>query len=163
MVMMRAMTKRLAVLLTLCLAAPGLAACGDDDGGSGGSGGALAKAELVKEADRICEAAAKELGKVGQPQNIADAAQASEYFGKVTQVTTKLQKDLEGLEPASDVKAQWDAFISEQGKATKLLEDVAAKAKAKDASGLAQLQDLDKIGTSVQQKADALGLDGCGS
>jgi hypothetical protein len=161
------MIRRPTLLAVLAAAALGLAACGDDsdDGGGGGSAaqsGELGKAELVKEAGRICDDAEKALKAVQTPKDLSKSGEAQKYFSGITKVTEKLQSDLEAVKPADEVADDWNAFVAEQRKGTELLSKVAKQVQSNDLSAIQQLSELDKISRNVATKAGALGLKGCG-
>lgn len=148
----------------LAAAALVAAGCGGDDGGSGGGGDALAKAELVKRANAICAKYSKEGDSLKAPENIADAGQAADFFEEAQDIAGRQQDELEGLTPADDVKADYDAMTAATGKATNLLSDLADAAEGKDAGKGAQLlQQLQPASDDVDKTATKLGATNCAS
>lgn len=153
------MTKTMVGVLASVVAL-GLGACGgdDDDGG-----GALAKADLAKKANEICAKYDKEAEGVKQPTNLANANEAAPYFRKIHEIGANRQKDLEGLEPADDVKANYDAFLTAQKAIVDVVDQIATAAESKDAQKGAQLlqqaQTLDKPSEDAAKK---IGANTCG-
>ncbi len=147
----------LAVLAAI--AALGLAACGgdDDDGG-----GALTKADIVKKANEICTKYDKDLSAVKRPGDINDPTQAAPYFRSISDISQKRQGELEDLEPAGDVKADYEAFTGGQKKVADLIGQIAGAAEAKDATkGAALLQQATTAGTPADAAARKVGATAC--
>ena len=142
--------------LTVVLAAVALAACGDsDDGGDNGK----SKADIQKEAQAICTDVKKDLEKIEAPSNIQDANEVSAYFEKAVPVSQEAVDKLEALEPPDDYKADYDAYVTAQAKQIDELAKVAEKAKAKDPSGLKDLQNIDE--KTTENAARKAGLTTC--
>jgi ABC-type enterochelin transport system substrate-binding protein len=136
------------------LAAVALAACGSDSKDSGKS-----KADIQKEASAICSDVKKELGAVKTPSNINDPAQALAYFDEAVPISQKAVDKLKALEPSGDYKTDYDAYVSAQSEQIDALAKVREKAKAKDPSGLKDLQNIDDTKTS--DAAKKAGLKAC--
>lgn len=137
----------------------GLGACGSD----GESGATLKRAELVTKANAICAAAKAEAGAVKAPPSITDPEAASAYFDKIAPITDKETEDLKALEPDDAAKADWDAFVSKQDAANELLKTITAKAKARDQSGLKDLENAQGVSQAVVSAATKLGATVCAS
>ena len=153
------MTSKTPLAVLAAIAALGLAACGgdDDDGG-----GALAKADIAKKANEICVKYDKEAEAVKEPTNVADATQAAPYFRSIADIGQKRQDELEGLEPADDVKTDYESFTSEQKKLVDLFGQLADAAEAKDAQKGAQLlQQASTAGGPAQAAAKKVGATSC--
>lgn len=152
---------RLTHLAPLALCSLGLAACGGGDGG----GDTLSKAELAKQANAICRQASKDLDTLAKDGgNTTDAKVAATFFDKATKLAEKQTADLEKLKPASDVKADYQTLLTELRKGTKILEDLGAAAKAKDATkGQALLTQVDAVDKAVNAAAVKVGATACGS
>lgn len=129
----------------------GLAACGGSDKKSGDK---LSKGEIATKATAICKAATEEGDKIDTPSNIADAGAAEAYFTKLVNLTQKQTDGLTALAPADDIKADWDAYLAEQQKATDLLKRTRDAAKNKDISGLTDFQ---KEAPQIQKDTEAAG------
>jgi hypothetical protein len=146
--------------LIAVIAALGLSACGGDDSGGGGS---LAKADIAKKANEICAKYDKEAEGVKQPTNISNANDAAPYFRKIHEIGQKRQDDLEGLKPADDVKADYDAFISEQKKLVDLVDQIASAAEDKNAAkGAELLQKAQTADAPAKAAAEKVGAKTCG-
>jgi hypothetical protein len=152
-----------AAVLALAFTLP---ACGGGDGGDGGGGGAeaLPKAQLVKRANAICARYAKEGDALKAPKDITDPAQASAFFEDAHDIAKRQQAELEGQRPADGARAQYTAMTRATRRATRLLADLAAAAKAKDArKGASLLRRLQPDSDAVDRAANALGATRCAS
>jgi hypothetical protein len=145
---------RVGGILAVVLAAAALSACGSDSKSSGDS-----KADVVKQADAICTQVKKDLAAIPAPANIQDPTAVSKYFDKAVPVSQKAVDELKALKPSGDYKADYDAYVKAQGDQIDALTKIQAKAKAKDPSGLKDLQKLsDKTTGAAAKKA---GLNAC--
>ena len=142
------------------LAVLALGACG---------GGGLSKEELGSQANTICEKAEADAEKLGDPGNPNDPEAAAAYLAKVAPIAERQLADLKELEPAEDVKADWDAFIAKEQEITTVLQTALRKARARDPSGLADLQrigtladEVESAGAKVGAARAAIGLRGPG-
>ncbi len=152
--------KKIPVALVAALVTVGLSACGGgDDKKDGGDG--LAKAELVKQANAICKATNDASDKIKAPTDINDPAQAAPYFKSLAELGHKLDDQLKALKPATEVKADYDAFLAEEKKAVDLVQGLADAAAAKDAKKGQQLLQEANANTSFKASADKLGLGTC--
>jgi hypothetical protein len=144
---------------TACaLAAAGLAGVGC------GGGDALAKKDLAAKANQICAKYSKEGDKLKAPSDISDPKQAQAFFAKAHDIAKRQQDDLEALTAADDVKTAYADMTQATGKATTLLGDLEAAAKAKDAAkGAKLLQQLQPDSQAVDRTAKAVGATGCAS
>ena len=134
----------------------GLAACGGSK--------SLSHDDLVKKADAICTDGNTEIAKITAPTDLSDATVAAPYLTKLTAVTSKQGKKLHDLKAGGDDKDKYATFLDKFDAAETQLEKIRDKAKAKDASGLADLQAFQaKYGTPSDKAADAVGLKVCGS
>lgn len=160
-------TWRRGALALAAAAALAVAGCGGDDesgGGGGGGGDALSKNEIVDRANEICTKYAKEGDELQAPQNIGDPAQAAEFFDKANEIAQRQQQDLEALNPADDVRTEYEALTRATDKATKLLADLTQAAQDKDAeAGAKLLQELQPVSDEVDKTARALGVNNCAS
>ncbi len=132
------------IAVTACL---GMAACGGSDDASSDDS-KLSRSELATKADAICKTGETDAETVTAPANLDDANDAAAYFEEVVPLHQKQTDSLAALEPDDDAKADWDAFMKAQNDNQALLEQILAKAKAKDATGQ---QDLQKFTTSNSQ------------
>ncbi|MDX6688828.1 MAG: hypothetical protein QOG15_285 [Solirubrobacteraceae bacterium] len=141
----------LAAAVIVVVVSFGLVACGGSDKKSGDT---LSKSELATKATTICKAATEKGNKIQTPSNLADANAAAAYFTKLVDLTQKQTDDLKALNPADDIKTDWDAYIAQQQKATDLLKRTRDAAKSKDVSGLTNFQ---TEAPQIQKDTDAAG------
>lgn len=145
-------------MVSLALAASlGLAACGGGDEGDSG----LARAKLVKKADAACSKALTAARAVAVPESLDDATVAAAFFGKIAPITHEKTEALAALEPAADVKADWDVFIAKQRAVDDLLQKITRKAKAKDPSGQQDLAGASGPAEEVAAAARKVGAKQC--
>jgi hypothetical protein len=64
---------------------------------------------------------------------------------------------LNTLKPADSVKSQWDALTGQLNKLVTLVEDIDKKARNKDRSGIAELQQIGPVTTSLNNATKAIG------
>ncbi len=128
--------------------------------GCGGSDG-LSRKDIAKKADAICAKYSKQGSDLGSP-DLTDPDKAATYFTKAGDLTKKQQDELEGLEPADSVKADYKKMTDATGEVTDLLGDLADAAKAKDnKKGVALIQKLTPLSAKVNSAASAVGAKGC--
>jgi len=154
------MIRRTTIALIVAVASLGLAACGSSDDSSSDDG-TLSRSELADKADAICKAGEDAAKTVTAPANVADASDAEAYFAKIVPLHQTQTDDLAALKPDDEAKADWEAFMAAQQADQKLLDTILAKAKAKDASGQADLQKLAPQGAKFSAAAKKIGADVC--
>lgn len=144
------------ILTSLAIAglALGAGACGDKSD-------KLSKQELGKKADAICAKFKAKVKAVAEPANGADANQAVAYLDKVSPIVDAGVGELKALKPADDVRSAWDAYIAKEEEGGQVIKAASAKAKAKDASGLRDLQKLTAISAAAKSSARQAGATGC--
>ena len=126
-----------------------------------GGGGGLSKQDLAKKANDICAKYSKEGQKLGSP-DLSDPDKAEDYFNKAKDLAQRQQDELEGLDPADSVKADYDKLTKATGDATQLLSDLADAAKAKDQKkGVELVQKLTPISEAVDTAAKDIGATSC--
>jgi len=135
----RRMTTKTSLALISAIAALSMSACGGGGDDDGGGGSKLAKADLGKKATEICTKFNKQSNDVKAPANLADATQAAPYFAKISQISTSELNELKALQPADEIKTDWDAFIAEISERFGIIDEIAAAAEAKDAQKGADL------------------------
>ena len=129
--------------------------------GCGGGGGGLSKKDLADKANAICAKYSKEGQKLGSP-DLSEPKTAEDYFTKATDLARRQQDELEGLEPADSVKADYDKLTQATGDATQLLADLADAAKAADRQKGGELvQKLTPISEAVDSAANDIGATSC--
>jgi hypothetical protein len=147
-------TKKVGIALAAAALAVGLTACGSS------SDKELSKTDLVAKANAICKTATATGNKIKAPASLDNPTTAAAYFDKVAPLVEKEDHDLRALKPDSDVKADWNAYLTAEGKAVALLAKVTRKAHAKDPSGVTDLQNA-TTGPPVQAAARKLGMTEC--
>jgi len=153
------MIRLAAAPLTVLLLALGPAACGGDD--------APTKAEFGADADKVCAAAEKHLGEIGQ--NATSRAEIAAAIDKVIDETQKSLDDLKALDrpdgAAGEAAGKFvDSLQSDiEGKGIPALEKLRDAAKSNDqAAAQKAAEDLRAIDSSDTDKlARAAGAKGC--
>jgi molybdopterin converting factor small subunit len=136
------------------LLAAALAGCGDE---------ALDREALGERAGAICAKYAEQGRELGSP-DLADPAQAREYFGRAEELARRQQSELEELEPADDVAADYARLTDATEEAVGLLGDLADAAEDEDrARGVELAQRLAPLTSKVDAAARAIGADDCAS
>jgi hypothetical protein len=131
----------------------GLSACGGSSG--------LARKDLVARANAICAKSEADLKAVPPVTKPGDTKQLTAYFDKAAPIGTSETNALAALKPASDVKADFDAFIAKQRAANDVLQTLRAMADAKDPGEVAALGVLTGVSNNVSVTARVLGATGC--
>jgi hypothetical protein len=123
-----------------------IAGCGggDDDGGG------LSQAELEKQTAAICKEGQSKLQAIPEPADITDPGQAAKYLGAVLTAADGQITKLKALEPADDIKANYDAYLAEVQESRDILGGIRDKANAQDPSGM---QDLERYLSGEREKA----------
>jgi hypothetical protein len=143
------------VLVALSL---GFAACGGDDGDK-----QLSKADLAKKANAICKKGLAKKQKIKMPADLrADPVAAATYFTAVAPLAEDVTNQLDDLKPADNIKAAWTQFLARQKQGNATLVVLRDKAKAKDESGLKDLDKLGRIADKLTVEAAAVGANSCG-
>ena len=129
-----------------------LAGCGDDG---------LDKEALADRANEICVKYAEQGRELGSP-DLADPAQAEEYFGRASELAQQQQDELEALDPVEDLADEFDRLTAATAKATALLGDLAAAASDGDRARTTDLvQDLPPLSAEVDEAAGEIGAGSC--
>jgi hypothetical protein len=143
-------------------AALGLAACGSSGGGSSDT---LAKTDLAKKADAICQTAIAAARKIQAPPGFGTTAgapqEAAAYLEKVRPITQREVNDLAALKPADDVKADFQDMVAKEKTVAAYLDGLIAKAKASDPTGLQDLAKSPTVGKPFAAAARKIGANGC--
>ncbi len=147
-----------AMISLLVTGATLLAGCGGSDSKSDDK---LSRSEIVVKADAICKAGEDAVDAFEAPSDFSDAEQAAAYFEKVAPANQKQTDDLAALKPDDKVKADYDALLAKQREGNDLLIVIRDKAKAKDASGLEDLQKFTAVSAEFGTAAKKLGAKTC--
>ncbi len=130
-----------------------LAGCGGDDG--------LDRTELAEQASAICNQYAQQGRELGRP-DLADAQTAEEYFSRAADLAREQQEELKGLEPADDVRADYEALTVATEKSITLLDDLAAAAAEEDDTKRTELvNELPQLRVEVDDAAQTVGAEDC--
>lgn len=108
-------------------------------GGGGSDDGGLTRAQLNARTGALCKDANRRFAAIAQP-DLTDAAQAAPYMAKVSDLADEEVAKLRALHPDSALKAAYTRYISAIDASRAMYARVAAKARAKDPSGLQELQ-----------------------
>lgn len=129
-------------------------------GGSGGNG--LSRADLARRADSICNTYNPQVTAVRQPKDLAtNAASAARFFDAVAPIyDTELIK-IKALKPADSAKTAWNDLVSKFEPLVKLVDQIRAKADAKDPSGIALLAQVGPLSGSANAAAKSFGAADC--
>jgi Putative metallopeptidase len=126
--------------------------------GCGGSGGSsdLSKTELASKANAICASSTAAVNRLKAPADFStNAVAAAAYLDKVLRLEQSGVDQLKALQPASDVKADYQAYVADLSHQLGLLRGADRKAHAKDPSGL---QDLTALQTYQQKTSHPAAL-----
>jgi hypothetical protein len=141
------------------LAAVVLAGCSGSSGGSGGSS-TLSKTQLDAQANALCTAEETQGKAVPEPKDVTDPKQAATYFDAIDPIISGTTTKLEALTPASNVAADWAAFLTARKAFSTSMHDIREKADAADKSGLTELENLST--DQLAAAATAVGATSCG-
>jgi hypothetical protein len=143
------------VLVTAALAT-GVAGCG----GSSSSG--LSKADLAKQVNAICANYNAKIKAVPQPSDIAtNATSAATFFDKVAPLFDESLTKFKALKPADSVKSQYDDFLTKVGALASVIDQLKAKADAKDRTGIALLPQIQPATNAANSAANSIGATTC--
>jgi hypothetical protein len=125
-------------LSLLCGAALTLAIAGC---GSSSSSSGLSKSQLAAKVNAACERYTKAALAVPQPSDFSqNPVHAASYLDKILALAQSTFGSLRGLSVQSGIKADYDAFLANEAHQLGLIGNAAAKAHARDRSGLRELQ-----------------------
>lgn len=127
-----------------------LSGCGGDD-----EGGGLSKAELNTKTGALCKESSRKFDAIAEPDNIQDPAQAAAWLTKIVALADTQVAGLKELKPEDSVKEAYDAYVASAEATRDFFKGVLAKAKAKDPSGLQDLQRESEQGTLEKRNDDA--------
>jgi hypothetical protein len=146
--------KRGAVRTIGAAAVCGVALAGCGGGGSSG----LSKQELAAKTQAICASSSKKINAIQQPSDFATNPQAAAaYLDKVVVIYKDAANQLKALKPADSVKSQWNSITGQLDKLTALVQDIDQKAHNKDRTGIAELQQVGPLTTSLNNETKAIG------
>ncbi|MGI8803507.1 MAG: hypothetical protein ACR2KV_15315 [Solirubrobacteraceae bacterium] len=159
-------TAKIASGLAVIALTAGLSACGSSSSKTTTTTAAsgLSRAALATRADSICATANAQLAAIKAPSGTAiasDPVAAAGYFDKVFPIADAETKAIQALVPASNVAADWSAFVNAQVAADQLLQTVKQKADAKDPKGLKDLANVKPAGQKVTDAANKIGAKTC--
>jgi hypothetical protein len=128
--------------------------------GCGSGGGPLNRSQLAAKANSICAGTNSTLKKVGQPAN--DATSYARFL-KADIAALKTEGDqVNALNPASDVKAQRDAYVKYESDTITVLQKAYDAARRGNLAGVtAQLKLTAQPGTATLATARELGWTTC--
>jgi len=147
---------RLSVAAPLAIAAlaPGLAACGGDDG--------LPRAELAKRANAICTDSNTKVAAIPRPPT-RSLESAAAYYAKTRPIIGDATAKLQRLEPKGAVKQDWETYVGKQAESARLLDVLVEQVTRRDA-GLQQTRaQIDSLVADVTVAAGRIGADACAS
>ncbi len=130
------MNRRIALVATAALALGGLAACGDDDGGSSAS----SFCDDVTEVDEAFSTL---------DEDIEDPSQLSTIF-------TEVQASLDAIDPPSEIAEDWGTLTSALGEVVDVVEDIDFEDPEALASLGEELADLEERFGDVEAAGDRI-------
>jgi hypothetical protein len=154
---------RLLALLAAGAAAMALIGCGGDDD-DGGDAGGLSQQELNRQTATICRDANKRIAAVEQPADMTNPEQAADFFAELDEINKQGLSELRSLEPEEALTADYNRFVDAIADQSEFIEGILGKARAKDPTGLQDLQEQIEnptLQTNIQAAADKAGLTGC--
>jgi hypothetical protein len=144
------------VVVAVAIAVAGCGSGSDDAGG-------LTRAQLDVRTSRICTHGTAQVNRLGTP-DLNDPAAATTWLESVLRVADGEVSQARGLEPAAGLKPAYDAWIAQVVAERDFVRGVLAKARARDRTGLQDLQDEAEHHTHDRALAAAArraGLTGC--
>jgi hypothetical protein len=125
--------------------------------GGGGSSG-LSQKDLAAKTESVCSSSSKKITAIQQPSDFTTNPQAAAaYLDKVLAVYKDAADKLKALKPADSVKSQWNGITGQLDKLITLIDDIDKKAHNKDRSGIAELQQVGPLTTSLNNATKAIG------
>src|SRR5215210_2253595 len=107
-----------------------------------GCGGGLSKSELVAKGDAICARVNKQIAKEPDPENAADLERLAK---RTTEISGPAIKDMEGLEPPSELEDDFDKFVASLKRQRDLTEEIG------EAAGDGDTAKVQRIGADAQK------------
>jgi hypothetical protein len=131
--------------------------------GCGGGSKSLNKSDLDAKVNKICKDTDAQQNKIKPPSDFAtNPKAAADYLTAIQKVEKDGISQLKGLKPDDSVKADYNAYLADNDHALALLDTALSKAKAKDASGLKDVQTLGNYLTNtVRPLEKKLGFTDC--
>ena len=108
-------------------------------------GGGLSKGELVAKGDAICARVNKQVAKEPDPKTAKDLERLA---NRTAELSAPAIKDMEALEPPSELEADFDKFVASLKRQRDLTKKIGATAGAGDTA------EVQKIGTQAQRAQD---------
>jgi hypothetical protein len=144
----------LGVAVALAIAVAG---CGSDHGG-------LTRAQLDAQTTKICKGREADIQKAGTPPNLDDPVVAARWLQSIVKIADLEVAQARALKPQASLEPAYDAFVTEIASSRDFLAGVLAKARARDRTGLVDLQR--ELATGKRQRAvlaaeRKAGLHGC--
>ena len=125
-----------------------------------GCGGGLSKSELVAKGDAICDRVNKQIAKVPDPQTSKDLARLAD---RTVQISDPAIKDMEALDPPSDLKDDFGKFVASLKRQRDLTKKIGAAATAGDTAKIQKIGvDARKAETEYHRLTDKIGFKQCG-
>jgi hypothetical protein len=150
------MRTSIGVVIALAIAVAGCGGGGDDPGG-------LTRAQLDARTTRICTHGTAQVDKLGTP-DLNDPAATATWLESVRRVADGEIAQARALEPAAALKPAYNAWVGQVVAERDFVQGVLAKARARDRTGLADLQDEAAHHThdlALAGAARRAGLTGC--
>jgi hypothetical protein len=132
-------------------------------GGAGGDSGGLTRAQLDAKTTRICRHGTAQIDRLGTP-DLKDPAATATWLEAVLRVADADIAQERALEPTAGLKRAYDAWVAQVVAERNFAQRVLAKARARDHTGLEDLQneaDHHTHDRAVAAAARRAGLTGC--
>lgn len=118
--------------------------------GCGGGKDPLSKEEFAKQGNALCDKYEKKVEAIPQPKTAKDV---QTYVDKIKPLVSDITDEFRAIEPPEDFAADFDKYIDQTTESAKLVDDLAAAAKAKD---LKKLQAVQKEAVQKEEATDSL-------
>jgi Putative metallopeptidase len=133
-------------------------------GCGGGDRGGLTRAQLDAKATQICKGSAAKIQKIGTPPDLSDPVAAARWLQSIVTLADQEVAQARALKPQAGLKPAYDAYLAQIDASRDFLAGVLAKARARDRTGLEDLQR--ELAFGKRQKAviaaeREAGLNGC--
>jgi hypothetical protein len=154
--------KRSLIALPVIVASIAIAACGDDDDGSGESD----STGFLADADAVCVETARELADLALAREAppSDEQTTVAAIQENVPVLEQALTDLEALEPPPDVSADYDEFLAARRQGIDVRQEAVDASEQRDSKGFeAAAAEIGPAIEQAEQVGEQIGFEACGN